>query len=150
AHRVGAAHRLHCEHRADRPGRAAMTTAPQPAAPAVASDALRVVLFGLPDAGKSSLLGALDQAAHVQERALQGTLEDQSKSREELRRRVYEGRPRETLQEIIPYPVVYRPFPGAGPDDGGPTPAVLFDCDGRAANELLTGRASLEAPAKAE
>ena len=31
--------------------------------------ALRIVLFGMPDAGKSSLLGALAQAAQVQARS---------------------------------------------------------------------------------
>ena len=40
-------------------------SSPASDAPAVPADALRLVLFGLPNAGKSSLLGALGQARTV-------------------------------------------------------------------------------------
>src|SRR5437762_31601 len=104
-----------------------MTTAPP--------DALRVVLFGMPDAGKSSLLGALAQTAETQERALGGRLTDAGQGLTVLQHRVYDDRPRETLEEIVPHPVTFEP------DDGRERlQAVLFDCDGRAANDLLNRR----------
>jgi hypothetical protein len=113
-----------------------MATSPQPPATPPASatdaDALRVVLFGLPDAGKSSLLGALAEAAQSQERVLQGRLTDLSHGLTDLRSRVYDDRPRETLEEIVPYPVSFEPY-----GSGGRERAVFYDCDGRVANELL-------------
>jgi GTPase SAR1 family protein len=112
---------------------------PPPARPApLDPQALRLVLFGMPDAGKSSLLGALAQAAETQERVLHGNLRDLTQGLDELRKRVYEDRQRETLEEIVPYPVRFSPF-------GQPSiPAILFDCDGRAANALLTQKRSIE------
>ncbi|MFL5339183.1 MAG: hypothetical protein ACJ8F7_03365 [Gemmataceae bacterium] len=113
------------------------------AAPPVDPQALRIVLFGMPDAGKSSLLGALAQAAQTQERVLQGRLTDSSHGLAELQRRVYDEKPRETLEEIVPYPVTYEPFVGQKPDPTRRQSAVLYDCDGRAANEILTRRRDL-------
>src|SRR5262245_16646505 len=109
------------------------TLSPLPA-PSVPHDpsAVRLVLFGMPDAGKSSLLGALSQAAHTQGRALHGHLTDLSHGLGELRNRLYEDRQVETQQEIVPYPVRFAPYGSAG------YPAVLYDCDGRAANDFLT------------
>jgi len=52
------------------------------------SDDLSIVLFGMPAAGKSSLLGALGQAAQAQEHLLNGRLTDVSHGLDELRRRV--------------------------------------------------------------
>jgi GTPase SAR1 family protein len=109
----------------------------QPDATATTGDA-RIVLFGMPDAGKSSLLGALAQSAQSQEHALNGKLVDKTQGLLELQRRLYEERPRETLEEVAPYPVTFEPFPD---QRGGTRPtveAVLFDCDGRVANDLLS------------
>jgi hypothetical protein len=114
-----------------------------PTAVALPRRAYRLVLFGMPDAGKSSLLGALAQAAETQEHVLGGRLIDRSHGLMELQRRLYEDRPRETLEEVVPYPVVLEPFPRGGQPAGPATEAVLFDCDGRAANELLTRRDAL-------
>jgi hypothetical protein len=99
--------------------------------------ALRIVLFGMPDAGKSSLLGALAQAAPVQEQVLRGRLVDHSNGLLELQRRLYEDRPRETLEEVTPYPVALEPLAGSA---AAAREAVLVDCDGRVANELLSNR----------
>ena len=164
-----------------------------PPAEPLASSALRIVLFGMPDAGKTSLLGALAQAAQVQDHVLQGRLHDRSKGLLELQRRLYEDRPRETLEEVTAYPIVLEPlgatpsplplspeYRGEGKDssrtplspctqgpeyrgegkDSSCTPlspctqgergrgegaageamreAVLIDCDGRLANDLLS------------
>jgi len=116
-----------------------------PAAPPTAS-ALRIVLFGMPDAGKSSLLGALAQAAQVQEPVLDGHLNDLSKGLIELQRRLYEDRPRETLEEVTPYPVVIEPLPAGSASVA--RAAVLMDCDGRVANDLLSRRRTLGADAE--
>jgi hypothetical protein len=115
-----------------------MTTAGEPtrndpADPSV----LRVVLFGLPDAGKSSLLGALAQAAELQETQLRGRLFDVTAGLADLQQRVYQNRPRETTQEIVPYPVRYEPLKAKKPDSSRRLDLVLYDCDGRAANEIL-------------
>lgn len=106
--------------------------------------ALRIVLFGLPDAGKSSLLGALAQAAQTQEYLLNGHLVDLGGGLAELHRRLYEEKPRETLEEVVPYAVTFEPFAAQSSDPAGKRiEAVLVDCDGRAANELLTRRRAL-------
>src|SRR5437016_5058624 len=78
--------------------------------PTVDPSAQRLVLFGMPSAGKSSLLGALAQAAQSQEHLLNGHLIDASKGLAELQHRVYEDQPNETNEEIVPYPIVFEPF----------------------------------------
>jgi hypothetical protein len=119
------------------------TTTPT-APPTVSPDALRVVLFGMPAAGKSSLLGALAEAAQAQEHLLHGRLGDVSHGLTELRQRLYDESPRRTVEEIVPYPVTFEPF--ADERDGGTrAQALLIDCDGRVANDLLVRRKSLDA-----
>ncbi len=117
------------------------TTAP-PAAPTVSRDALRIVLFGMPAAGKSSLLGALGEASQAQEHLLHGRLGDTTHGLDELRHRLYDETPRRTNEEIVPYPVTFEPF--ADERDGGRAQALLIDCDGRVANDLLVRRKSLD------
>ncbi|MFO0968962.1 MAG: GTPase domain-containing protein [Gemmataceae bacterium] len=101
---------------------------------------LCAVLFGMPAAGKSSLLGALAQAAHVQPGLLGGRLEDHSGGLDVLRQRVYEGQTQETLDEIVPFPVNFQP-------EGRRSafPATLIDCDGRIAYRFLSGERALTA-----
>jgi hypothetical protein len=100
---------------------------------------LRVVLFGMPEAGKSSLLGALAQAALTQADVLNARLVDPTGGLAELQKRLYEGRPRETLEEVVPYTVTLAPLKGPTDEAAPPLTAELIDCNGRVANDLLTG-----------
>jgi hypothetical protein len=115
-----------------------------PLAPRAASAPLQIVLFGMPAAGKSSLLGALGQASQSQEHLLHGRLTDPSHGLGELQRRLYGDKPRRTSEEIVPYPVHFEPFAanqeGAADDQ---LDAVFIDCDGQVANDLLARRKEL-------
>jgi hypothetical protein len=115
------------------------------AATSVRADDLSIVLFGLPAAGKSSLLGALAQAAQAQEHLLNGRLIDVSHGLDELRRRLYEEGARRTAEEVVPYPVDFEPFRSAGRKAKAPhhVGAVFIDCDGRVANDLLVRRQAI-------
>jgi hypothetical protein len=109
-------------------------------------DDLHIVLFGLPAAGKSSLLGALSQAAQAQEHLLNGRLLDPTHGLEELRHRLYDEQARRTAEEVVPYPIDFEPFPQngrAGAGDKEHLNAVMIDCDGRVANDLLVRRQDL-------
>lgn len=107
-------------------------------------DDLRLVLFGMPAAGKSSLLGALARAAESQEHVLGGRLVDPSHTLDELEKQVYESTMHRTADEVVPYVVHFEPIEGNGQaSTPGPVDAVLMDCDGRVANDLLVRRASL-------
>jgi hypothetical protein len=120
----------------------------QPGPPAVTPDpdALRIVLFGQPDAGKSSLLGALAQAAQSQEHLLNGKLADRTDGLAALRKCLYDEHVRRTVEEVAPYPVDFEPFVGEGQVfvTGEQLHAVLIDSDGRVATDLLNRRASLD------
>src|SRR5215471_3595468 len=115
----------------------------QTAPPTVGRDALRIVLFGMPAAGKSSLLGALAQAAQTQEHLLHGRIEDRSHGLEELQHRVYDAEARRTSEEVVPYPIDFEPFSADAPSTSAHFDAILIDCDGRIANDLLVRRRSL-------
>jgi hypothetical protein len=124
-----------------------MTDASNPtaAASSVRDDDLSIVLFGLPAAGKSSLLGALAQAAQAQEHLLNGRLTDVTHGLDELRRRLYEETPRRTAEEVVPYPLDFEPFSEIGGKPASPqhVGTVVIDCDGRVANDLLVRRQAL-------
>lgn len=103
--------------------------------------AIRLALFGMPDSGKSSLLGALAQVAHTQTRTLHGHLSDLSNGLTELRRRLYDDQKNDVPREITPYPVRFIPF---GKENTPGQQVVLYDCDGHAVNQLLTKQKNLE------
>src|SRR5882724_374373 len=102
-----------------------------------ASAGLNVVLFGMAASGKSSLLGALAQAAQGQQPLLGGRLEEVPMGLQKLRQDVYENKTRETHDEIMPYAVTFQ-----GP--AGSMPVTLFDCDGRIAQDYLLGKKGLD------
>jgi len=111
----------------------------------VGTSAYRLVLFGMPHAGKSSLLGALMQAAQTQEHTLQGRLTDLSHGLAELQRRLYDDRPRMTPEEIVGYPIRFESFAPKGAGSvNGVVEAELIDCSGLTANELLARQRSLD------
>jgi hypothetical protein len=123
------------------------TTATPPAAATLPDADLRLVLFGMPAAGKSSLLGALARAAESQEHVLGGKLVDRTHGLDELEKQVYESSTRPTADEVVPYVVHFDPIAGNGqarPAVPGALDAVLMDCDGRVANDLLVRRATLD------
>jgi GTPase SAR1 family protein len=101
-------------------------------------EGLRLVLIGLPGAGKSALLGALVQAAQSQEHVLSGKLIDRSQGLGELQKQAYQNQPRPMSEEIAAYPIAVEPMAGGLP----PVEAVLIDCDGKAANEVLAQRSA--------
>jgi hypothetical protein len=107
-----------------------------PAAPGQQTQApLRLVLVGLSGSGKTSLLGALAQSAV----ASGGRLDDHAGALAEVRRRTYgDGAARaalpHTAEEVVTYPVIFRPA------DEPPVPAVLVDCSGAAAGDVLAGK----------
>ncbi|HEV3205163.1 MAG TPA: hypothetical protein VGY77_12300, partial [Gemmataceae bacterium] len=121
----------------------AETLIPSSSLAAMDPRALRIVLFGMPQAGKSSLLGALAQAAQTQQIALSLHLHDLSHGLAALQFRVYEGSPQETLEEVVPYLVAFEPVEPQGSPNGN-MEVVFVDCDGRVANDLLMRRRSME------
>ncbi len=100
--------------------------------PDAAPDALRVVLFGLPGAGKSSLLAALPQAAGSSPNLLNGHLIDPSPNLLELHRAIDRGPPPEESEQVVPYSFRYEP--GGAPGGRG---AVVLDPSGPAAEALV-------------
>lgn len=110
---------------------------------AVSRSALRIVMFGMPDAGKSSLLGALAQAAQTQEHVLNGHLTDLEQGLADLQRRLYEEQSHSTLGEVIPFPIAFESFPGRTRFE-----AVLIDCEGQKAIDLMSRWQNDDGPSK--
>jgi hypothetical protein len=112
--------------------------------PGLNGEAPSIVLFGMPAAGKSSLLGALAEAARTQQHLLNGCLADVPEGLTTLQHRLYEGQPRETREELVSYHVGFEPLASPAVDGkAGHVDFLLVDCDGRAANDLLYRRRSL-------
>src|SRR5687767_8444223 len=104
-------------------------------AAASAERPLRIVLFGLPQAGKTALLAALAQVQKEHPSLLSGELTDASGGLNRQRELYYEEIPRPTDDETLAYPVRFRPGGRKAPA----LEAVLVDSDGRAAEEMLEG-----------
>jgi hypothetical protein len=115
---------------------AAAPTPPPATAPRASTGThgpLRVVLFGLPRAGKSALLAALAQVQQEHAAQLNGELTDSTGGLAEQRRLHYDEIPRPTDEELLPYPVRFRP-PGARRAN---VEAWLIDSGGRVAEQML-------------
>jgi len=104
---------------------------------AVPLDAPCLVLFGMSEAGKTSLLGALARASEIQERALGFRLADVYHELAALRRHVYDAGPLDAPGPVTPYPVRVEPLLSQQVQGAASFDLVLLDCDGRAAGELL-------------
>jgi GTPase SAR1 family protein len=96
------------------------------------SGPLRIVLFGLPGAGKTALVAALGQVQREFSSVLQGELTDESGGLALQRRLYYDEIPRQN-EETRTYPVRFTPH---GQRARG-VEAVLIDSDGRVAGEML-------------
>ncbi len=88
---------------------------------------------------------ALGEAAQAQEHLLHGRLADLSHGIAELRQRLYDESPRRTVEEIVPYPIMFEPIGEDRDSTGQRAEALLIDCDGRVANDLLVRRRTLDA-----
>jgi len=98
----------------------------------------RIVLFGAPGAGKSSLLGALAQAgqghgAHGEQ------FRDVAGGMAELKTQTYQKGPAPTEEELHDYPLAVGPLP----PDGGAATATLTDSSGNAAQTILASKNGL-------
>lgn len=99
--------------------------------------ALRIVLFGRPGAGKSSLLGAMALAATTDETS-GWRLNDLSHGLTELAHRVRENNPQPTMtpEQVVPYPAVLE-VPASSGSWKKKIEVLLIDCDGSAVLHLL-------------
>lgn len=121
------------------------TDTPTASPPEVKQSPLRIVLFGVPKAGKTSLLAALGQIQKENPDLLQGELIDKQQGLERERELVYEqGAPR-TEEEVLPVPIEFKPVAKKGQRrrESYPVEANLIDCDGHIAAEILVGRRQL-------
>jgi hypothetical protein len=89
------------------------------------------------------MLGALAQAAQTQEHLLNGRLTEPTPALEALRHQLYDESSRPTMEEVILYPIAFESFEQNGRARER-LEAMLIDCDGRAANDLLTRRQTLD------
>ncbi len=121
---------------------ASQATQPEPVTKAT-RPAVRLVVCGLPGSGKTSLLGALTLAAHKQTALFHGKFHNFPDDLKQLANRVYKdvGKPRkETLpDEVLAYPLTFQPT-----DADTVSPAIISDCSGTAAQELVHGKFGLE------
>src|SRR5262249_24534043 len=85
---------------------------------------LRIVVAGMPNSGKSSLLGALAQAAQTQQTELQAELIDPSGELQELQRRLSEAASRHSREEVTLRPVPLRSLVSAKP----PVEVLFVEC----------------------
>ena len=102
----------------------------------------RLLLFGSPGAGKSSLLGALAQASEKGTPALKGQLVEKSTALAQVQKSTYDGKPAPT-QAMEEYNIRLAPVDGEANGMTGVAEATLLDCSGQEALELLTAQEDL-------
>lgn len=111
-------------------------------------DAVSLVLFGGPSAGKSSLLGALVQAGQGQEHLLKGKLTDRSQKLAGLQQALAADKTQPTADEVVSYPIAIEPEVATA--KSLPAEAVLIDCAGKSVQQLLSEKTARQAPALAK
>lgn len=112
--------------------------APEPPSLAAPGSVPRIVLFGHPGSGKSSLLGALLQASDVQPDLLEAEIVDPGSRLEQLRDANYgTARIDPVRTPIVTHRIRVQPLPTEGEALPGALPIEIVDCDGAAANALL-------------
>src|SRR5262249_17402865 len=121
-----------------------LPAAQPPAAQRFDAGDLHLVLFGMPAAGKSSLLGALARAAQAQAHLLGAKRIARPPGLADLRTQLYAPAPGRTADEVVPYAVRYEPVTNGQNKQKQPIDAVLMDCDGRVANDLVVRRKTLD------
>ena len=104
---------------------------------AMPARALSLVLFGMSGAGKTSLLAALVDAANSQPQLLNRALIDLDGSLTALRNRFHENPNQPTLEEIAAYRIHLDPLSAGGRKPERGIDAMLIDCNGSVANEIL-------------
>ncbi|HEY3790023.1 MAG TPA: GTPase domain-containing protein [Urbifossiella sp.] len=105
---------------------------------ALDSAAPRILLFGHPGSGKSSLLGALLRAGETQGEILGAEVIDPTGRLAHIRDHVYAGAEfHNTHTELVTYEVRLRPWRIGSRPTMEPLSVVIMDCDGQAANALL-------------
>lgn len=101
-------------------------------------DPPRVVLFGRTGAGKSSLLGALVQAAKTQGDRLGAEIVDPSGTLEPLREQAYsEASLHPATAEVTAHALRLRPWHAGAKEPSEPGPVLVLDSAGPAAEALL-------------
>jgi GTPase SAR1 family protein len=110
-----------------------MSEATLPAAGPSSGDSLHLVLFGLPSAGKSSLLGALAQTANHQDQAISGRFSERGEGLTALQKNLYQGQYKPTSEEVVEYPMTFE-----SPEGSSAQEAVLVDCNGRTVSDILS------------
>src|SRR5262245_45840843 len=106
----------------------------------IPADAMEIVLLGLTDSGKSSLLGALSRCSEVQERLMEGRLTDLTNSLRSLRQLTNGNESSASSAEVNAYPIRFEPFTEGRPDAALSTEFVLIDPNGRQASELVASQ----------
>jgi GTPase SAR1 family protein len=101
----------------------------------MASYGPRILLFGSAGAGKSSLLGALAQAASSQSAMLKGSLVQPSGELTDLHKNTYQANLQPTAA-LTSYAIQLQPADGGGPN----TAATVLDSSGASANAMLQSK----------
>jgi hypothetical protein len=101
------------------------------------TDALHIVLLGMPDAGKTSLLAALAEAARTQTESLAGRLTAPEPKLEELRQGLYEGKPQSAQETLASYPLRFEQTAADDPTSNESLDAVVVDSAGPELADLL-------------
>jgi GTPase SAR1 family protein len=108
------------------------------------TNTLDIVLLGGPAAGKTSLVGALVQAAQTQAAVLQGQLKTVPQQLDKIRDATYQKGPATTRDDVEAIPITLEP---AAKSKAAAIKAKITDCSGAAGQAVLVGKTPLEARA---